>query len=473
MFVSRRFALAWALPLVACGGSAPSTLPPASSPLVIRKVVDTGSQASARLVRDPSSGLLYVLHLDGSILKLTLSNGGATLETAYDSSITGVPAPQGLAFGPDGTLYLVGNETHGNDNVATIRRGVRASSTTDTRTWSTLASTVPIPKSNVFDHEFNGIAVTADGRSVFVNSGARTDHGEIQTSAGRYAGLREVPLTALILRLPADGNGIVLQNDDAALRSGGYVFARGVRNSFDLALSADGELFAGDNSGDRDDNDELNWIREGHHYGFPWRMGTNDTPQQFAGYVPASDRLINHAYQAWQLGFFYDDPTYPARPATPFTDPIPNMGPDANSFRNPATGAAQKASDLGLGLGTFTAHRSPLGLVFDVRNELPVPFQGTAFILGWTAGYTSSEGGQGPFLDAGQDLLHLVLTRQGDTFQTTATRLVCGFQNPVDTEIKDGLLYVLEYGGSGSVWEIALPIGEDATHPQSCTDVPR
>ncbi len=461
------------LPLFACGGTAtPSPSPSPAAPLALRKVAETGGGLSARLVRDPASGILYVLRLNGTILRLVASGAAMAVEDAYDAAATGVPAPQGMAFGPDGALYVVGNETRGNDGVATIRRGVRDSAASDARTWSTLARTVPYPRSNVFDHDFNGIAVSPDGRFVLVNSGSRTDHGEIETSAGRFPGLREVPLTSVVLRLPSDGVDIELPDDDSALRAAGYVFARGVRNSFDLAFSADGELFAGDNSGDRDDNDELNCLREGHHYGFPWRMGTNDTPQQFPGYDPAADRLINHAYQAWRLGFFYDDPTYPPRPSTPFTDPIANVGPDANSFRDRATGAARKASDAGLALGTFTAHRSPLGLVFDVGNELPFPFRGAAFILGWTPGYTSSEGGEGPFLDASQDLLHLVLTRTGDSFQTTATSLACGFQNPMDSAILGGRLYVLEFGGTGAVWEITLPSGPGATG-RPCASVPR
>jgi hypothetical protein len=436
----------------------------------MRRVADTGG-GSARLARDPQSDALYVMKLDGTILRLALSAAGATLQVVLDSSDTGVSSPQGMAFSPDGVLYLVGNQTLGNDTIATIRRGVRVSAASEARVWSTLARTLAYPRSHVFDHLFNGVAVSPDGRFVFVNSGSRTDHGEVQTSAGRHPGLREVPLTATIFRLPADGNEILLQNNDAVLLAAGYVFARGVRNSFDLAFSADGELFAGENSGDRDDNDELNWIREGRHYGFPWRMGTNNTPQQFPGYDPAADLLINHVYQAWRLGFFHNDPTYPSRPSTAFVDPIANLGPDANSFRDPSTGQVRKASDLGLTLGTFTSHRSPLGLVFDVRRELPGRFQGAAFILGWTAGNATGDTGEGPFRDASQDLLHLGLSRSADTYQAAVTSLVCGFLNPMDSEILGGKVYVLEFGGNGSIWEIALPGGNAV--PTGCAVVPR
>ena len=38
-----------------------------------------------------------------------------------------------------------------------------------------------------------------------------------------------------------------------------------------------------------------------------------------------------------------------------------------------------------------------------------------------------------------------------------AQSVVCGFLNPIDAEIRDGRLYVLEFGGAGTVWEITTP----------------
>ena len=454
---------------------APPLAPTASSALDIataqaltaRKLIATGNAYALRLARDPVSGALFVLRSDGTVRRVTITATGSSIETVYSPAITGLPVPQGLAFGQDGTLYLVGDDYYQPRITGMVRRGVRTSATSDTRVWSSVAHSVPYPTSIDFDHRFNGIAVSPDGKTLFVNSGARTDHGEVEDNHGLFPGMREIPLTALILRLPANGADILLPNDDAALRAGGYVFARGVRNTFDLAISADGELFGGDNSGDRDDADELNWIQEGRHYGFPWRMGTNDTPQQFPGYDPLTDRLVNHAYP-WET-LFRNDSTYPARPAgITFTDPIRNTGPDANSFRDPLTGIAHKASDLGLSLGTFTPHRSPLGLVFDTRNELPDRFRGAAFILGWTAGYTTSDGPTGPFLDASEDLIQLVLTHAGDSYRTTARRLVCGFHGPVDAEILNGKLYILEFE-SGAIWEIMLPTGSEAARADCVT----
>ena len=457
----------------ACGSSDGPGGPTPATDFTIRRIVDTGGpEMSVRLVRDPVSGALFVLQRTGDVLRLSVpAQGPPTLDRLYRAVDTGVSDAQGMAFAPDGALYIVGNQIDDLDNFATIRRGTRTSG--DQRVWTTLAQTVPYPRSNTaFDHQWNGIVVSPDGRFVYLSSGSRTDHGEVQTSGGRFPGLREVPLTAKIFRLPATGNGIVLRDDEAFLTAAGYVFARGVRNSFDPAFNAAGELFSGDNSGDRDDSDELNWLREDGHYGFPWRMGTSDTPQQFPGYNPEADKLVDHRFYAYMNGFFHDDPTYPPRPSDPLLDPVPNLGTDANSFRDPATGAVMKASDVGRSLGTFTTHRSPLGLSFDTAGSLAGRYRGGAFILGWTSGDANGDAAQGPFRDASQDLLFLDLQRTSAGYEVRAQSVVCGFLNPIDTEILNGRLYVLEFGGTGAVWEVTTPAAEPSGR-RTCTNVPR
>src|SRR5437762_11115256 len=360
------------LVLVGLAASCGSSEAPVPTGFTLRRIADTGGpETSVRLVRDPVSNALFVLKRAGDVFRLTIpAQGPATLDRLYTAADTGVADAQGMAFAPDGTLYLVGNVNDGLDNLGLIRRGAPPAGGGGQRAWSTFAQTVPYPRSNTaFDHQWNGIVVSPDGRFVYLASGSRPDHGEVQTSEGRFPGLREVALTAKIFRLPASASGIVLPDDEQALSASGFVFARGVRNSFDPAFNAAGDLFSGDNSGDRDDSDELNWLREGGHYGFPWRLGTNDTPQQFPGYDAEADRLVDHRFYAYQHGFFHDDPTYPLRPAgVTFTDPIPNLGPDANSFRDPATGGIVKATETGRPLATFTTHRSPLGLAFDTAN---------------------------------------------------------------------------------------------------------
>jgi len=428
--------------------------------LTVRHVVETatGSQA-IRLVSDPADDTLYYLNQSGTIYRLTIPpQGAASTELLYTSGDTGVSSPQGFAIGGDGNFYVTGNETQEKNTVATVRRGVLLNAGSEEREWTTVARTVPYPRSDIFDHLVNGIAVSPDSEYLFVNSGSRTDHGELQSNGGMFPGLREAPLTAIFLKIPAAGQDIVLPDDPSALEAAGYLFASGLRNSFDPAFSPEGELFSGENSGDRDDSEEINWIRQGRHYGFPWRMGTNDTPQQFPGYDVEADPLVNHNYPAYMNGFFVDDPTFPPSPGG-FTDPVVNRGPDANSFRD-ASGEVQDASDTGGTISTLTAHRSPLGLVFDVEGALGAEFRRDGFITAWTTGNAAGDSATGPFKDPGEDLLHLTFSKVGNAYEVETRRIVRGFNHPVDAAIVGHRIYVLEHGGSGSVWEVTFPAFE-------------
>jgi hypothetical protein len=257
--------------------------------------------------------------------------------------------------------------------------------------------------------------------------------------------------------LPANGSGILLPNDRAALKSAGFVFAEGVRNAYDLAFAPDGQLFATDNGPDRDMSDELNWIQAGHNYGFPWRMGADNNPQQFPNYDPSTDKLLDPRYPAVSGGFYHNDPTFPPAPAG-LTDPVVNVGPDADSFRDPSDGSIKDASALGLTLSTFTAHRSPLGLSFDVLGRMAGAFNQTGFMLSWTPGDATDDAVPGPFHDPSQDLVQLALSHPTPTStQVVTTRLVQNFANPIDSEVIGNRLYVLEFGGLGGLWEITMP----------------
>src|SRR5204862_7974927 len=104
---------------------------------------------------------------------------------------------EGLAIGPHGTIYISNNTTTNSTyTFARIMKGVPGIS--GPRTWSLLARTEPYPmtQTGVFDHLVNGLIVSPDGQSLFVNSGSRTDHGEEQNTGGLYPGLRDVALTA-------------------------------------------------------------------------------------------------------------------------------------------------------------------------------------------------------------------------------------------------------------------------------------
>ena len=428
---------------------------------LILKTIDASGSASIRIAKDPRINDLYYSKFNGDIYRVTIQpgNGTSTSTKVYGAANHGIAdSAQGMAIGPGGTIYLVGNFTTdgGNRTFARIVKGVPGS--TGERVWSVLAQTEAYPRSRTaFDHVFNGIIVSSDGNWIFVNSGSRTDHGEVQDVGGLFPNTREVALTAKIFRLPANASNLYLPNDDNVLRSAGQIFAEGTRNSFDFAFAPNGDLFATENGPDRDMSDELNWLRPGLHFGFPWRIGGTDNPQQFPNYNPANDRLLDPRFIGVGRGYYHNDPSFPPRPAN-LAEPVINLGPDADKFRDPDTGAIKDASALGLTLSTFTAHRSPLGLVFDTVGAMALPFRNHGFMLSFTPGDPNGNSVAGPFFDASQDLVELEYTKLGNTnYQTRVSRLVDGFATPIDAEIIGNRIYALEYSGQQGIWEIRFP----------------
>ena len=411
--------------------------------------------AATSLGRDPTTNTRYALKPNGDI---TLVPSG----TVYTVADHGFSRASALFIDDAGTFYVLKRIDLSGYNIATITKGeVDASS--GERTWFTLAETAPYERCDcIFNHEVNGLVVSSDNRSLFINSGSRTDHGEVQDGNRQFPDLRETALTAIVLRVPTDARDLVLPNDRDDLRTQGLLLAEGLRNAYDLAFAPNGDLFAAENGPDRDMAEELNWLRQGHHYGFPWRMGLEDTPQQFPDYDPASDFLLPARFTAVREGYYHNDPTYPPPPRA-FTDPVINLGPDADAYRDPADGQIKDASEEGVRFGTFTAHRSPLGLVFDANNALAEPFQGDGFVLSWTEGDPDGDDVAGPFNDPSEDLLHLDLAKVGDNYEAQVTRIVGGFSNPIDAEIIDNRIYVIEWGGGRGLWEIVLPLAPTET----------
>jgi hypothetical protein len=416
----------------------------------------TGTVDAVRIRFDPVSARLVLSGLGGTIMSVDPAGPIQLPAVRYRQADHGTPSPlMGMDIAADGTIYLVGNDaaSHAGYTVGVVRRGRPDGQ--GGHVWETVATTEPYPRSATpFDHNMNAIVLSPDGTSLYINSGSRTDHGELQENGGQFPGEREVPLTSAILRIPADATDLVLPNDLDALTQGGYLFADGTRNSFSLAFDGRGRLFGTENSGDRDDEEELNLLEEGRHYGFPWRMGLTDTPMQFPGYDPAADRLLNPRSYAVQNGHFHTDPAYPPPPAgLTFTDPLRNLGPWANLYRDPATGAILDADDTGVPLATFTSHRSPLGLVFDTAGQLPEPFTGSGLMLSWTGPESDL---LAPYVGEGEDLVRLTLAESDGHPAVHVERLMSGFRNPIDAVLVGSYLYVLEFGSDARVWRIGF-----------------
>lgn len=431
------------------------------SGIKIRNVLNTSTtSASIRIAKDPRNDTLYYLKQNGDIYRVTLGIGTrSTAKRVFTSTNHGVVGVQGMAIGRDGTIYLVGNaDTANGQTTATIAKGVI--NTSNQRVWSTLAQTASYPKSfTAYDHRFNGAIIDPTNTYIYINSGSRTDHGEVQSNNGLYPNTREVGLTACIIRLPISGENIFLPNDRESLRSSGYLFAEGTRNTFDFAFAPNGDLFGADNGPDRDMPEELNWLRQGGHYGFPWQIGGLDNPQQYSNYDPTTDLLLDSRFNAVQQGYYRNDPTFPVRPQRSLFDSIRNLGPDGDKFRDATDGQVKDANSVGVSIRSFTSHRSPLGLVFDVQKAMSTEFQGDGFLLSWTKGDPTGNSVAGPFEDPGQDLLHLDLSKATDTagYQVSAKRIAHNFNNPIDAEIINNKIYVLEYGGNQGIWEVTIP----------------
>jgi glucose/arabinose dehydrogenase len=413
-----------------------------------QRVLEVGP-GNIRLEQNPANGSLYMLHGEQGVMVLDLEKG-TSKNVATLLELGGIPA--GMTFDKNGNLYVVTNKTADeNYNIGTVRKGTpKDNSKFD---WSTVAQTEPHPLSNtIFNHNYNGIAVSPDGQYLFINAGSRTDHGEIQDFDGLFPGLREAPLSSKILRLPIDSVDLTLPNDEAALLKGGYLYAWGVRNAYDLAFAPNGDLFAIDNGPDADYPEELNWIQEGHHYGFPWKFGDLDNQTRLEFYDTHEDNLQQPDFTAVREGYYQNDPDFP-EPPMEFTRPVVNLGPDAAYYRA-LDGSERNAAELGEKLYSFTPHISPLGLTFVNNTAMPEDLRSTedtfsAFLVSWGAA-------GGTLSDKGQSLLHLSLTKTEANYEMVTTEIASGFINPIDTVLIENKLYVLEWGAEGAIWELTF-----------------
>jgi hypothetical protein len=165
-----------------------------------------------------------------------------------------------------------------------------------------------------YNHGVSHLAFGPDGM-LYVNSGSRTDGGEAGDDPQRYQG-GEVAITACLWRLNPQDESPKIE-----------VFARGIRNAYGFAWDDRGRLFTFSNGPDYSAPEEMDFVQQGGHYGFPY---------QFADW-------------AVKPGFPYSyTPPPPAN--LQFTPPVVNLGP--------AGGGSAK------GLSTFDPHSSPGGAMW-------------------------------------------------------------------------------------------------------------
>ncbi|MEP7375433.1 MAG: c-type cytochrome [Chitinophagaceae bacterium] len=421
---------------------------------------------AVRILQNPKTGDLWYTTFDGNVFQIKNSNTGKPVsEKIFSANDHGIGTLQGAAF-LNNSLFLCGNVYFDNKKT-TAGRMVRFNlDSAKQHQLSAVFNTVKYPANKtIYDHGWNALAISPDNKFIYVNSGARTDHGEIQDNGGAYPKARDNALTSKIFRFPADAKDLLLTDDEAKLKADGYLFARGIRNAYDINFDPDGQLFGVSNSADYDYPEDMFWIRQDHHYGFPWVMGGLENPQQYSDWRPSpdTDPFINKSSHSWRTKYYYSDAEFPAKPAgIKFSPGVQNLGPDANEYRG-HSGKIQDGDQTGVPVSTFTAHCCPLGLFFDTKKILTDEFKGDGFVLRYSSGARSSM--MGPFTNQGSDLLHLDMAydKITDNYFTKTTRIIEGFREPVDAIMVGNTVYIIEYGGKeGHIWKIVLPMNSIA-----------
>ncbi|TXC76225.1 T9SS type A sorting domain-containing protein [Luteibaculum oceani] len=419
--------------------------------------------------------LIYATIL-GDIYRIDKVGNSYISTLLYTKEDHGITQLQGMDLEGD-LMVLSGN--HFPQEFYTVGRIVKVDISSPNWKFEVLAETVLYETTPAFDHLFSGIKITRDNQRVIWCSGARGTHGEIQDYDGRFPNIRNHAFTSALLSVPLSVDSFIIQNDSTWLMENDVLFAYGSRNFFDFDYAPNGKLYAVENSGDRDDPEEMNEVIKGAHYGFPWDMGGNLNPQQFTPFDPSQDKMIHPDCRAMNLGLFTNDPSFPKKPDTlVITQGVKNYGPDADYFRNPGSGKIFKASNLGGYITTFTGHRSPLGFEFEKGNLSDGRYAGKAFMLSWTPGgdenrYVIKNGdttGLGTFIDDSQDLV-VISPKEGNSFDEIYThQLIKGFSLPIDLVIARNRLYVIEYGGAeGNLYEVLFT---PTTEIQNIEEIP-
>lgn len=444
-------------------------IPPIKTPIALRpdinveKVMDIG-KLGVRLLRNEKTGEFWYTTFDGNVYKIINFDTPIAKELKiFSAEDHGITRLQGAAF-LNNTLFLCGNIS-ANNGKGTKGRMVKYNLSKKKPELIEVFNTVEYgTNATTFDHGWNALVISKDKKYIYVNSGARTDHGEVQDNKGAYPNARDNALTANVFRIPVESENLILDTDEKKLKSDGYLFAEGIRNAYDMEFDANGNLFGVVNSGDYDQPEEMFWIRKGHHYGFPWQMAGIENPQQYPDWIPdpAKDPFISPGAHAWVVKYFHNDPNFPKiLNGVKFSPGVQNMGPDANEYRDIASGKIVDGDITGKTISSFNAHSVPLGLVFDKKNALSEEFKGDGFVFRYGGG--SDRPGANLLRKSGKDLLHLDLSYNAaaDNYYMKSTSIVNNFNAPVDAVMLGNIIYVLEHGTAnsdgGRIWKVSLP----------------
>lgn len=181
-------------------------------------------------------GRLYVAIQQGSIFRMDESGN----PTFY---VGGFNSPTGIAFQPGTNRLFVASRVRdenvgGESQIFVVNEGQ-------------LIGGLPCCYTGM--HAANGIAFGPDGWG-YVGVGGRADHGEI---LGTNEQDELHPYEASILRFNPNGGGV-------------EVYARGLRNPYDITWDANGQLWASDNAPDYGPPEEIHRVVPGGQHGYPY-----------------------------------------------------------------------------------------------------------------------------------------------------------------------------------------------------------
>jgi len=372
-------------------------LPPAPAGFTVREMAKS-PEFLTRLAVDPVRKTVYALAEKGSVYVLDMAVGafvqiikaGDYLELSEGDTVT-----MGMTVDAQGRLWVVSNQKrtqsvpHQNEVVIW-----RSSETVDGHP----AKMLPWFRTHYpygvgpYNHGVSHLAFGPDGM-LYVNSGSRTDGGEPGNDPQRSQG-GEVEITACLWRF-----------DPRAEQPKIEVYARGIRNAYGFAWDDAGDLFTFANGPDYNAPEEMDFVQQGRHYGFPF---------QFAD---------------WPVkpGFPYAH-TPPPPPGVEFTPPVINLGP---------AGGGSVA-----GLSTFDPHSSPGGTIW-CGAEFPPALRGSFLV----PRFGNLLGPPAAPEDVGFDLLAVRVDKSGGSRLTAkVVTVLAPLARPLDVlSIGRGHVLILEY----------------------------